>query len=132
MHIFRRPAAIIALFVSVAALSPVVAESPATTAWAAAHPMAAVSIKAAGRANLFLVSASITDARTAAILATPSFLAKAGIPASFEVGANPGVSLRFRVTVDTSGRSALYRSETLEDGKVQNGYSGVLYVGRGP
>ena len=131
MQIFRGALAIIVLMAGAATLSPAVAQSPATTAWAAAHPMATVSVKAAGRAHLFLVSARITDAQTAAILATPAFLAKAGIPASFEIGANPGVSLRFSVTVDTSGRSALYRSETLKDGKVQSGYSGVLYVGRG-
>jgi hypothetical protein len=88
-------------------------------------------VKATDRARLFLVSARITDAQTAATLATPAFLAEVGIPASFEIGANPGVSLRFTVTVDASGTSALYRSETLRDGKVQSGYSGVLYVARG-
>lgn len=131
MRIFREPLALIALMIGAATLSTAVAQSAATTAWAAAHPMAAVSVKAAGRTHLFLVSARITDAQTAAILATPSFLAKAGIPASFEVGANPGMSLRFSITVDPSGRSARYRSEILKDGRVQSGYSGVLYVARG-
>lgn len=132
MQIFRRSLTIMALSVGAAWLSAAVAQSSTTTtAWAAAHPMAAVSVKTTGRAHVFMVSARITDAQTAAILAAPSFLAKAGVAASFEVGANSGVSLRFSVTVDASGQSALYRIETLKDGKVQSGYSGLLYVGRG-
>lgn len=121
---------ITALWMAIATLSVAVAEPPVATAWLSAHPIAAVSVSAGPKAHVFLVSARVTDAQTAAILATPSFLAKAGVPASFEVGANPGVSLRFSVTVDPSGTSALYRSETLEDGTVQSGYSGLLYVGR--
>ena len=131
MQNFRLTSSIMALSLGAVGLSAAVAQSPTTTTWSAAHPMAAVSVKTTSRAHLFLVSARITDAQTAAILATPSFLAKAGVPASFQVGANPGVSLRFSVTVDASGQSALYRSETLKDGAVQSGYSGVLYVGRG-
>jgi hypothetical protein len=129
MQMIRGTLAIMALSAG-AALSAAVAQSAAPAAWTAAHPMTEVSVKATDKAHLFLVSARITDAQTAATLAAPSFVAEAGVPAGFVVGANPGVSLRFSVTVDSSGSSARYRSEILKDGKIQSGYSGVLYVAR--
>ena len=58
-------------------------------------------------------------------------LVKPGTPAMFEIGTNPGITLRFTVTVDANGERAAYRSETLRDGKVESGYAGALYIERG-
>jgi hypothetical protein len=97
--------------------------------WEAARPITTVAVVATKNAGVFKVSVTITDARSQKILATPVLLANTNTPATFQIGSQRGVSLRFTVTVDINGKVAQYRSETLEHGQVQSGYSGVLYVG---
>jgi hypothetical protein len=96
-----------------------------------AHPVTAVSVATTATPGVFRVSATITDARTSRVLASPATLIKSGSSAAFQVGMNPGRSLRFTVTVDANGELARYRSETLKDGRVESGYSGTLYVEHG-
>jgi hypothetical protein len=65
------------------------------------------------------------------VLATPTLFAQALIPATFQIGAAAGVSLRFTVTIDAAGQIASYRSETRQEGQIPSGYAGILHVGHG-
>jgi len=108
-----------------------IAQPVAPADWRSAHPVTAVLVAATATAGTFRVTATITDARTSKLLAKPAMLVKPGTPAMFEIGTNPGITLRFTVTVDANGERAAYRSETLRDGKVESGYAGALYIERG-
>jgi hypothetical protein len=108
-----------------------IAQPVSPTDWQSAHPVTVVSVTTTASAGTYRVSATVTDAQSSKLLAEPAMLVKPGTPAVFEVGLNPGVALRFTVTVDAKGQSATYRSETLRNGSVESGYAGVLFVERG-
>ena len=108
-----------------------VAQTSAPADWMAARPLTAVFVDATDTAGVFKVSAVITDAQSAKVLATPTLFAQALIPATFQIGAAAGVSLRFTVTIDAGGQIASYRSETRKEGQIQSGYAGLLHVEHG-
>ena len=117
--------------VAALAVTLAIAQPVAPIDWQSARPVTAVSVAATARAGTYRVSSTITDAQTSKLLAEPAMLVKPGTPAAFEIGMNPGVTLRFTVTVDASGDRAVYRSETLRDGRIESAYAGALYIEHG-
>lgn len=107
---------------------PMLAQSADSQAWQAAHPLTSVSVASTDSAGVYRVSVTVVDAQSSQVLANPILMARAGSPSRYQIGFNPGVSIRFTVTVNADGRTATYQSETLRDGQVQSGYIGTLYV----
>lgn len=90
--------------------------------------MTELSVTQTGDAGVYRFSAVITDLQTTKVLAKPVLLTKVGMPATVELGAQPGVVLRFVVTVANGGHEASYRSEVVRNGKVESAQSGLLSV----
>jgi hypothetical protein len=107
---------------------PVAAQQFNPNDWKEARPVTSIAVNRTVQAGVYRVSAVITDVHTAKVLGKPVLLTKPGVPGTIEMGTQAGVIVRFVVTVDQSGQTAVYRSEVLKGGTVQSGNSGTIAV----
>lgn len=116
-----------------AALTPILAfaQSIDRDDWTnATRPATAVSVSPTDKPGVYVVSAKVTDLATDKVLAAPSLQTVAGIPATFELGVEPTVTIKFVVSVQADGRSAHYTSEVRRNGKVESAHSATLALER--
>ena len=90
-----------------------------------------VTVSATTDANVYKVSAVVTDLLTEQVIHRPVLLVAPNRPASFRMGTQPGSILQLEVTVDADGLNASYRTEMIVDGLVVSGNSDRLRVQRG-
>ncbi len=100
-------------------------------AWMSAKPASSVKVAPTAEPGVYLVSAKVSDLATDKILATPELRVVAGAaPATFELGIDPVVVIKFVVSVAADGRSAEYTSEVRRNRKVESAHSATLALAK--
>jgi hypothetical protein len=99
--------------------------------WHGVRPKLELSVHRGAEPATYVIKAVVTDLRDGRVMARPSLITKAGIPARADVGAvgDRGLmSVGFTVTVDAQGKTAAYSGEVREDAQVISSQSATLAV----
>ncbi len=123
--------AVALLIISSAAASANAPVDP--NAWINAQPSVEIAVSHGSAADMYNVSAKISDLRTGQILAEPKLIASAEKPAEVQAGAigMPGmITVELTVTVADSGDVAAYTSRIKDNGVIISSQSATLAVTR--
>jgi hypothetical protein len=98
-----------ALLLTLASAS--IAQAPSADAWRGARPAVHLELEPGTDDGRYLATATVTDLRNGAVLATPSLEVTAGAPAAVELGTAGETSMRIEIMVDSTGTRATWSFE---------------------